>query len=66
MFSTHAGKGYLIADVAVPISQYPALVAEARRELEKAIQKETAFHGGTDYHDYAMVMCCAMYSRTPR
>ena len=33
LFRAYAGYGYLITDVAVPISQYPALVAEASEAL---------------------------------
>lgn len=38
-------------------------VQQAKRDLEKAIEQEAQYHGGTDYGDYGMVLCCAMYSR---
>ncbi|MGH2524012.1 MAG: FAD-binding oxidoreductase, partial [Anaerolineales bacterium] len=35
LFRSHPGHGYLITDVAVPISQYPALVAQASEALRQ-------------------------------
>ncbi len=35
LIRSHAGQGYLITDVAVPISHYPALVAEASAALRQ-------------------------------
>jgi D-lactate dehydrogenase (cytochrome) len=35
LFRTHAGQGYLITDVAVPISAYPAIVADAGEALRQ-------------------------------
>ncbi len=52
-------EGWVLIEGLLP----PARVAGLRRELEKAIAREAAFHGGRDYVDYAMVMCCAMYGR---
>lgn len=36
-------------------------VDRARSELEVAIEKEAAYHGGRDYPDYGMVLLCALY-----
>jgi ectoine hydroxylase-related dioxygenase (phytanoyl-CoA dioxygenase family) len=41
----------------------PDEVAVARAELEVAIEKEAQYHGGTDYPDFGMVLCAAMYGR---
>ncbi len=34
-----------------------------RAALERAIASEAQYHGTTDYPDYGMVQCCAMYDR---
>ena len=39
------------------------LVRKCRAGLEKAIDAEVRYHGTTDYSDYGMVQCCAMYGR---
>lgn len=39
------------------------LVARARRELGRAIERERRWHGTRDYPDYGMVLCCALYDR---
>jgi ectoine hydroxylase-related dioxygenase (phytanoyl-CoA dioxygenase family) len=39
------------------------LVREYRAALEKAIDAEVRYHGTTDFPDYGMVQCCAMYDR---
>jgi ectoine hydroxylase-related dioxygenase (phytanoyl-CoA dioxygenase family) len=39
------------------------LVRRCRSGLEKAQKAEARFHGTTDYKDYGMVQCCAMYDR---
>lgn len=36
-------------------------IERARLELEVAIQKESEYHGTTEYSDYGMVLLCAMY-----
>jgi ectoine hydroxylase-related dioxygenase (phytanoyl-CoA dioxygenase family) len=38
-------------------------VARLREALEAAIEEEARFHGGTDYQDFGMVLCCPMYDR---
>ncbi len=38
-------------------------VRGCRAGLEEAIEAEARFHGTTDYTDYGMVQCCAMYGR---
>lgn len=42
----------------------PDYVARARPALERAIEKEVAYHGTTDFADYGMVMVCALYGET--
>jgi ectoine hydroxylase-related dioxygenase (phytanoyl-CoA dioxygenase family) len=39
----------------------PGFISRAKDELGKAIEKEAAYHGGTDYKDYGMVLLCALY-----
>jgi len=39
-------------------------VRQMRADLEVAIEKEAAFHGGTDYVDYGMVLVCCMHARS--
>lgn len=36
-------------------------IARAKRDLEKAIDEEAAYHGGRDYKDYGMVLLCSLY-----
>lgn len=36
-------------------------VSRAKEELERAIEAEVAYHGGTDYSDYGMVLLCSLY-----
>lgn len=36
-------------------------IARAKRDLAAAIEKEAAYHGGTDYKDYGMVLLCSLY-----
>lgn len=52
--------GYAIVPDVIPA----ALVKQLRADLEMAIEKEAAFHGGTDYVDYGMVLVCCMYARS--
>lgn len=56
----YARDGYAIVENVIP----PAQVATLRADLERAIDKEAAFHGGTDYVDYGMVLVCCMYGRS--
>lgn len=42
----------------------PETVRQLRVDLEVAIEREKAFHGGTDYVDYGMVLVCCMYARS--
>ncbi len=39
------------------------LIQQCREGLLKAIDGEARYHGTTDYPDYGMVQCCAMYDR---
>lgn len=39
-------------------------VRQMRADLEIAIEREKAFHGGMDYVDYGMVLVCSMYARS--
>lgn len=41
----------------------PEYVAEAKAALLETIDREAAYHGGTDYSDYGMVLLCALYGR---
>jgi len=52
--------GYAI----VPGALGDAVVRQLRADLEIAIEKETRFHGGTDYVDYGMVLVCCMHARS--
>ena len=52
--------GYAI----VPGVLSPAVVAQLRRDLEIAIATETAYHRGTDYVDYGMVLVCCTHARS--
>lgn len=38
-------------------------VEELREALESAIEQEIRYHGGTEYQDFGMVLCCPMYHR---
>lgn len=42
----------------------PDVVRRLRADLETAIEREKAFHGGKDYVDYGMVLVCCMYGRS--
>jgi len=57
---TLARDGYAIA----PGALSPATVAQLRGDLEQAIEKEAAFHGGADYKDFGMVLVCCTYARS--
>lgn len=52
--------GYAIA----PNALSPATVTQLRRDLEAAIEKEAAYHGGADYVDYGMVLVCCTHARS--
>jgi ectoine hydroxylase-related dioxygenase (phytanoyl-CoA dioxygenase family) len=57
---TLARDGYAIA----PGALSPDTVARLRGDLERAIEKEAAYHGGVDYKDYGMVMVCCTHARS--
>ncbi|CAN5923676.1 hypothetical protein BH11MYX4_BH11MYX4_04740 [soil metagenome] len=57
---TLARDGYAI----VPGVLAPDTVAQLRKDLEKAIETESAYHGGADYKDYGMVMVCCTHARS--
>jgi ectoine hydroxylase-related dioxygenase (phytanoyl-CoA dioxygenase family) len=52
--------GYAIVPGAVP----PSAIAQLRRDLETAIATEIAYHRGTDYVDYGMVLVCCTHARS--
>lgn len=52
--------GYAIAPGALD----PPTVAQLRGDLERAIEKEAAYHGGADYKDYGMVLVCCTHGRS--
>jgi ectoine hydroxylase-related dioxygenase (phytanoyl-CoA dioxygenase family) len=52
--------GYAI----VPGVLSPSVVAQLRSDLEVAIATETAYHRGTDYVDYGMVLVCCTHARS--
>lgn len=39
----------------------PKFTSQTRKELEAAIEKEVAYHGGSEYSDYGMVLLCSLY-----
>ena len=39
----------------------PEFTKQTRVELEAAIEKEVAYHGGSEYSDYGMVLLCSLY-----
>jgi len=49
--------GYLVVPGVLPADT----VARLRADLVLAIEKEAAYHGGTDYPDFGMVLVCSMY-----
>lgn len=55
-----ARDGYAIVEDALVADQ----VAQLRRDLEAAIASETAYHRGTDYQDYGMVLVCCAHARS--
>jgi ectoine hydroxylase-related dioxygenase (phytanoyl-CoA dioxygenase family) len=55
-----ARDGYAVA----PGSLAPDVVAQLRRDLETAIEKEVAYHSGTGYVDYGMVLVCCTHARS--
>ena len=52
--------GYAI----VPGVLDPATVAQLKTDLEAAVEKEAAYHGGQDYVDYGMVLVCCTHARS--
>jgi len=52
--------GYAIA----PDALAPSTVARLREDLERAITTEVAYHKGTDYVDYGMVLVCCTHARS--
>ncbi|MBN8664017.1 MAG: phytanoyl-CoA dioxygenase family protein [Chitinophagales bacterium] len=50
-------QGYSI----VPDVLSPEFIQKAKTELMQAIDKEAAYHGGTGYKDYGMVLLCSLY-----
>jgi ectoine hydroxylase-related dioxygenase (phytanoyl-CoA dioxygenase family) len=42
----------------------PSTVKQLREDLEKAIEREAAYHGGSDYIDYGMVLVCCAHARS--
>jgi ectoine hydroxylase-related dioxygenase (phytanoyl-CoA dioxygenase family) len=57
---TYVRDGYAV----VPDVLAPSTVAQLRKDLEIAIEKEKAYHRGTDYVDYGMVLVCCVYGRS--
>ncbi len=57
--ATLARDGYAI----VPGVFSPATVAQLRSDLDRAIDAERAYHKGTDYRDFGMVMVCCTHAR---
>lgn len=55
-----ARDGYAVVERVVA----PEQVAQLRRDLEAAIEAEKAFHHGTDYIDYGMVLVCCTHARS--
>ena len=41
----------------------PPLVDRLRDAVEDAMEREARYHGGTDYQDFGMVLCCPMHDR---
>jgi ectoine hydroxylase-related dioxygenase (phytanoyl-CoA dioxygenase family) len=52
-------QGYTI----IPAVLSTDFISQAKIALEKAIQEEAAYHKGTDYKDYGMVLLCSLYDR---
>ena len=42
----------------------PDFCERAKGELERAVDREAAYHGGTGYSDYGMVLLCSLYGGT--
>jgi ectoine hydroxylase-related dioxygenase (phytanoyl-CoA dioxygenase family) len=53
-------EGYAVATGVLE----PAFVAQLKSDLERAIEREAAYHGTTDYVDYGMVLVCCLYGRS--
>ncbi len=52
-----ATEGYIIIENVLS----PEFIARCKVELAEAIQKETEYHQGKSYQDYAMVLICSLY-----
>jgi hypothetical protein len=39
----------------------PKFIAMVKTELERALEAEVRYHGGSDYKDYGMVLLCSLY-----
>lgn len=53
-------EGYAV----VPDVLSPETVARLKADLEVAIEREVAWHKGTDYVDYGMVLVCCTHARS--
>ena len=53
-------EGYAV----VPGVLSPTTVMQLKSDLEAAIEREAAYHGGTGYADYGMVMVCCAHARS--
>lgn len=60
ILSVYQRDGYAI----VPGVLSQPVVAQLRRDLEVAIETEAAYHRGTDYVDYGMVLVCCTHARS--
>lgn len=47
--------------VVVPGVLAPDFIADAKRELQAAVEAEERYHGTRDYKDYGMVLLCSLY-----
>jgi ectoine hydroxylase-related dioxygenase (phytanoyl-CoA dioxygenase family) len=54
-------KMYSDGSVVLPDLFSDEFVQTAKLKLEEAIEKEVAYHNGTDFVDYGMVMMCSLY-----
>ncbi|WP_373532543.1 phytanoyl-CoA dioxygenase family protein [Vampirovibrio sp.] len=50
-------NGFCVRERVIPAP----LLLRLKRDLEAAIEKEAAYHAGTDYQDYGMVLLCPLY-----
>jgi ectoine hydroxylase-related dioxygenase (phytanoyl-CoA dioxygenase family) len=47
--------------IVIPGVLAPAFIADAKRELQAAVEAEERYHGTRDYKDYGMVLLCSLY-----